>query len=85
MLILNDTTDRVLRIKHLQELDNYKDNLLATVSHDLKTPLNGLSIIANVVKNSIENKEKIKKNEILGKINVIVEIIRHMDDMLSNQ
>jgi K+-sensing histidine kinase KdpD len=64
MLILNDTTDRVLRIKHLQELDNYKDNLLATVSHDLKTPLNGLSIIANVVKNSIENKEKIKKNEI---------------------
>ena len=66
MLILNDTTDRVLRIKHLQELDNYKDNLLATVSHDLKTPLNGLSIIANVVKNSIETKEKIKKNEILG-------------------
>lgn len=68
MLILNETTDRILRIKHLQEVDTYKDNLLATVSHDLKTPLNGLLIIVNVVKTMLVGKEIINYSEINGKI-----------------
>ncbi|CAD8167474.1 unnamed protein product [Paramecium pentaurelia] len=78
MLILNDTTDRVLRIKHLQDLDNYKDNLLAAVSHDLKTPLNGQSILANLIKTMMENKSFIGRND-------IQEIVVHIDDMISNQ
>ncbi|CAD8181092.1 unnamed protein product [Paramecium octaurelia] len=78
MLILNDTTDRVLRIKHLQDLDNYKDKLLAAVSHDLKTPLNGQSILANLIKTKMENKQSMAKFE-------IQEIVVHIDDMISNQ
>ena len=30
-------------IKKLQELDKYKNRLLATVSHDLRTPLIGIN------------------------------------------
>ena len=30
-------------IKKLRELDQYKDRLLATVSHDLRTPLIGIN------------------------------------------
>ncbi|CAD8183183.1 unnamed protein product [Paramecium pentaurelia] len=78
MLILNDTTDRVLRIKHLQDLDNYKDNLLAAVSHDLKTPLNGQSILANLIKTMMENKQSMVRSD-------IQEIVVHIDDMISNQ
>ncbi|CAD8098531.1 unnamed protein product [Paramecium sonneborni] len=78
MLILNDTTDRVLRIKHLQELDNYKDNLLAAVSHDLKTPLNGQNILANLIKTMMENKQSMIRSD-------IQEIVVHIDDMISNQ
>jgi signal transduction histidine kinase len=28
--------------KRLKEVNIYKDNLLATVTHDLKTPINGM-------------------------------------------
>ncbi|CAK74415.1 unnamed protein product (macronuclear) [Paramecium tetraurelia] len=78
MLILNDTTDRVLRIKHLQELDNYKDNLLAAVSHDLKTPLNGLNILTHLIKSMMENKQLLVRND-------IQEIVVQIDHMISNQ
>ncbi|CAD8170616.1 unnamed protein product [Paramecium pentaurelia] len=78
MLILNDATDRELRLQHLKELDNYKDNLLAAVSHDLKTPLHVQTLLTNVIKNTLENKEQIYKTE-------IQEIINHLEDMLANQ
>ncbi|CAD8174784.1 unnamed protein product [Paramecium octaurelia] len=78
MLILNDATDRELRLQHLKELDHYKDNLLAAVSHDLKTPLHVQTLLTNVIKTSLENKQQIYKSE-------IKEIINHLDDMLANQ
>lgn len=40
---MNDISEKI-RLKHMKELDQYKDRLLATVSHDLKTPLNGMMI-----------------------------------------
>ena len=47
---MNDISEKI-RLKHLKELDQYKDRLLATVSHDLKTPLNGMMIDINIMQN----------------------------------
>jgi signal transduction histidine kinase len=41
MLIFMDVSQK-LKNKRLKELNEYKDHLLATVTHDLKTPLNGM-------------------------------------------
>lgn len=37
--IIDNITQQVLNSR-LKEIDKYKDNLLASVTHDLKTPLN---------------------------------------------
>ena len=44
-------------VKKLKELDGYKDKLLATVSHDLRTPLNGLVGILELLSTKIVEKE----------------------------
>ena len=41
MLMLMDISEQV-KNKRLKEINLYKDELLSTVSHDLKTPLNGM-------------------------------------------
>ncbi|CAD8047721.1 unnamed protein product [Paramecium sonneborni] len=48
LVIMNDISEKIRSI-HLKELDQYKDRLLATVSHDLKTPLNGMMIGINII------------------------------------
>ncbi|CAK65630.1 unnamed protein product (macronuclear) [Paramecium tetraurelia] len=48
LVIMNDISERI-RLKHLKEMDQYKDRLLATVSHDLKTPLNGMMIDIDIM------------------------------------
>lgn len=39
MFVLNDITDKIISMKQIEEISHYKDLLLATVTHDLKTPL----------------------------------------------
>jgi len=41
MVIINDLTEKMLN-QQLKVLNEYKDQLLATVSHDLRSPLNGM-------------------------------------------
>lgn len=39
MFVLNDITTKVRYYEQVEEISQYKDLLLATVTHDLKTPL----------------------------------------------
>lgn len=56
-LILMADISAVKLVKKLKELDGYKDKLLATVSHDLRTPLNGLVGILELLSSMIHEKE----------------------------
>lgn len=47
MVVMTDVSQKV-RAKRLKDLDSYKNELLATVTHDLKTPLNGMLSILEV-------------------------------------
>lgn len=42
MCIFEDVTDKVMYSEKLRNINKYKDSLLASVTHDLKTPLNGI-------------------------------------------
>ena len=56
-LILLSDISAVKLVKKLQDLDVYKDRLLATVSHDLRTPINGLVGILEILYSKIKEKE----------------------------
>ena len=64
LLIIEDITESH-RIKELRNLDEYKNQLLATVSHDLRTPLNGMLGMMELVSLNLEEK-KDKKNLIIA-------------------
>ncbi|KAL4512610.1 hypothetical protein ABPG72_020447 [Tetrahymena utriculariae] len=70
MIVMTDISQQV-RARRLQDLDSYKNELLATVTHDLKTPLNGMLSILEVAQeladiNQIKNLIQIvHKNGIL--------------------
>ncbi|KAL4482976.1 hypothetical protein ABPG74_019002 [Tetrahymena malaccensis] len=70
MIVMTDISQQV-RARRLQDLDSYKNELLATVTHDLKTPLNGMLSILEVAQeladvNEIKNLIQIvHKNGIL--------------------
>ncbi|CAD8173097.1 unnamed protein product [Paramecium pentaurelia] len=72
LVIMNDISEKI-RLKHLKELDQYKDRLLATVSHDLKTPLNGMMIGINIMQNILQQPSNIT-------INNIKQLCAHLDE-----
>ncbi|KAL4466119.1 hypothetical protein ABPG74_004356 [Tetrahymena malaccensis] len=51
VLLSNDSIER--RNQQLERLNQYKDKLLATVSHDLKTPLNSIISITDYLQNDL--------------------------------
>jgi len=52
LLILNDVSLKIINEK-LREIERFKDKMLSTVTHDLKTPLNSIIMI---MENSFEQK-----------------------------
>jgi signal transduction histidine kinase len=50
LLILNDVSLKIMNEK-LREIERFKDKMLSTVTHDLKTPLNSIIMI---LENSVE-------------------------------
>jgi len=56
LILMSDIT-AIKLVRKLQELDAYKDRLLATVSHDLRTPLNGLNGILELLSSRLFEKE----------------------------
>jgi signal transduction histidine kinase len=46
----------IQRIRHLKVQAAYKDRLLATVSHDLRTPLNGIIGMTNMARDYVQDK-----------------------------
>jgi signal transduction histidine kinase len=48
-----------LELKHLQQREIYKDRVLATISHELRSPLNGIiGMISNVLESITDEKIK---------------------------
>ncbi len=64
LILFNDNTN-LRKVIELQNLDEYKNRLLATVSHDLRTPLNGLLGIFEIVIPQILEPE-LQKNLVIG-------------------
>ncbi|KAL4465049.1 hypothetical protein ABPG72_012232 [Tetrahymena utriculariae] len=52
LLFLNESLQK--KNNHLQQLNQYKDRLLATVSHDLKTPLNCIISVTDFLKTNLQ-------------------------------
>jgi len=59
LLVLQDQT-KAKRLAELVEIDKYKDQMLASVSHDLRTPLNGMIGMITTVFSTITDKKSKK-------------------------
>mmetsp|Transcript_20955 Transcript_20955/g.18288 ORF Transcript_20955/g.18288 Transcript_20955/m.18288 type:complete len:109 (+) Transcript_20955:301-627(+) len=58
VLLLNDTTDRDM-VNALYLADKHKDKLLATVSHEFRTPINGIVGLMNIMEEESKDKHLI--------------------------
>lgn len=66
LILMSDISARKM-VKKLIELDAYKDELLSTVSHDLRTPVNGIVGILELLYEKIVDKELKKYVKIASK------------------
>lgn len=57
MVIMNDISEKMINLR-LKEGDKYKDEMLSTVTHNLKTPLNSMILLIDkLLKKEKKNKE----------------------------
>ena len=59
LILLNDVSSKA-KIQNLKEINNYKDMLLATVSHDLRTPLGAIIGFLEILMEKIIDKKYLK-------------------------
>lgn len=55
MCVMSDITPELNYYKQIEEISQYKDLLLATVTHDLKTPLNSLMVYTKLLQSEFAN------------------------------
>ena len=79
-MFINDVS-AVQRVKYLRKLSEYKDILLATVSHDLRTPLNGIMGMITLVKERLMNDE-ISNNYLRIAVNSAKLLLFFINDIL---
>ncbi|CAD8125045.1 unnamed protein product [Paramecium sonneborni] len=61
LVSLIEITDRI-KISQLEKLDQYKDNILATVTHDLKNPIGVIQSIITLVQHNLYQLSEIQTN-----------------------
>ena len=59
LILLNDITYKS-KIRNLLTINEYKDKLLATISHDLRSPLSAINGFLEILKDSITDKKCLK-------------------------
>jgi len=81
ILILRDTTQRDLLVT-LEETNKYKDQLLASVSHELRAPLNGNINLVETAVNSKEIPETLKESLLIPALRSSKFLLHIINDML---
>ena len=81
VLILRDTTQRDL-IVTLEETNKYKDQLLASVSHELRAPLNGNINLVESAANSPMIPERVKENLLVPALRSSKFLLHIINDIL---
>ncbi|KAL4448711.1 hypothetical protein ABPG74_012800 [Tetrahymena malaccensis] len=81
MVIMDDISEKIIN-ERLKETDEYKDQMLATVTHDLKTPLNGIIImIKTLIESSYHSEEEMKVMKmVLQNANLLLSMIQDILD-----
>ncbi|EAS02764.1 ATPase, histidine kinase-, DNA gyrase B (macronuclear) [Tetrahymena thermophila SB210] len=81
MVIMDDISEKIIN-ERLKETDEYKDQMLATVTHDLKTPLNGIIImIKTLIESSQHTEEEMKVMKmVLQNANLLLSMIQDILD-----
>ncbi|KAL4498413.1 hypothetical protein ABPG72_013219 [Tetrahymena utriculariae] len=81
MVIMDDISEKIIN-ERLKETDEYKDQMLATVTHDLKTPLNGIIImIKTLIESSQHSEEEMKVMKmVLQNANLLLSMIQDILD-----
>ncbi|KAL4435309.1 hypothetical protein ABPG74_017401 [Tetrahymena malaccensis] len=79
MVIMNDISEK-MRIKRMKEIDSFKNDILSTITHNLKTPLNGIILIAQTLQNQVQSKIKDAVSDILQNSKMLLYMINDILD-----
>ena len=79
MIVIRDVTQKEF-LKKLQEIDKDRVKLLASISHEFRTPLNGIMSMIDAVESKVE--EEIFKSLLLPAYNSAKLLLSLVNDIL---